>query len=342
MHDPGGAKAIAPVAAELMRRGKLECVVYGSRFAKDWLSEMGVIALPLDGDIPTAAVAEAMTGAGVLLTGTSWNAPAEQLFRNEARAKGIPSVVVFDYWMNYALRFAGSSYPLSSATDRLCFSDAIMAAEAVAEGFPADRGLVTGHPHLDFLFRERSRFSGVPEFAAIFLSEDYPDAFLQRQPQHPLLTFAQAFSRWTQRRGSDPADFHVKLHPKEKETGLLAAALEAVRALPLLKVKIVDQSTSLVHLLHRYRYAFGYQTMALFEARMLGLEVLAMPLMKGDKYPSLILAMDNAGISHIGNSEEAVLGWLGNTHSAPPVTKNPFVGAVENVANEVERLALCR
>lgn len=52
-----------------------------------------------------AALADALDGAAMLLTGTGWASDLEHRARALARARGVFSVAVIDHWVNYAMRF---------------------------------------------------------------------------------------------------------------------------------------------------------------------------------------------------------------------------------------------
>ncbi len=303
MHDPGGTKAVTAATLKLIKDPEhCECVIYAGKFAAPWLKDNDISFHEMDVNVEATEVRRVfeVVRPNVLLSGTSWASNLEQSFRNQAAAQGIPSVVFFDYWMNYATRFLHADYPITATKDWLCVTDADMAQEVHSEGFPKDRIVIVGHPHLDYLAENREKYlqsaEKLGEYSSIFISENYPETYLQSLTKHPILAFAEAFSFLLNEKGIEKADFHVKLHPKEESSPVLEKALQEIKNVARLNLRILDQKITLLNKLSSYEYAFGYQSMGLFEAKALGLKTLALPLLKGDRYPSLFKAMNKCGI----------------------------------------------
>lgn len=131
--DAGGANAIAPVLRTLAQEGvHLEGVTEGP-------------ASRILSDIPSSPLAGAPD---VLLLGTSaGDAPEKCLLKEHPQ---VPSVSVLDFWANYWQRFSSAGEKdFAYLPTRICVIDDIARDEMIAEGFPAERLLVTGNPHFD-------------------------------------------------------------------------------------------------------------------------------------------------------------------------------------------------
>ncbi|MCW5635298.1 MAG: hypothetical protein KIT17_18320 [Rubrivivax sp.] len=97
-HDAGACNVILP----WLRRPDLSLrPVMGGPAEKLFRTRFGGAA-----DVPSdAALAAALRGAAMLLSGTGWAGDLEHRARRLARERGVFSVAVIDHWVNYAMRF---------------------------------------------------------------------------------------------------------------------------------------------------------------------------------------------------------------------------------------------
>ena len=200
-HDPGGANAVVPVLAELMRRGH-EVVALAEGPAREIFSAQGV---PL-GDCAQPAL---------VLVGTSAGESIDK--KVTARMRGVPTVAVLDFWSNYWQRFSSLGVKdFKYLPDLVCVIDDIAKQEMIAEGFPAEKLVVTGNPHFDH-FADGITNEGEDSSRILFISQPWHDtaALLgSAPPAHDeyaaLETFVTAIKVL-------PAQYHLslRLHPRD-------------------------------------------------------------------------------------------------------------------------------
>ena len=160
--DPGGAGAVAPVIAMLLREGKARVAPYAYLEACHTWKEQGIPFTPLPDPLSPAMAADILRreGAGALLSGTS--APphvAEKLLIAAAKSQGIPSLSVLDFWSNYRQRWSNASGELAFLPDRIAVMDVQAQTDMAAEGFDRSRLVVTGQPAYDSLAAMRESFT---------------------------------------------------------------------------------------------------------------------------------------------------------------------------------------
>ena len=145
----GSAAALAPVVRLLAARSN-DVELLASSTAAAPFEQLGFHTreLPDVADVDGAVALIADSHGEALLTGTSLSPGVDALFWAAARELRIRSVAVLDNWVNYAERFSYRSR-FDSLPDVLAVMDNTAATELAGLGFPADRLVVTGHPHLD-------------------------------------------------------------------------------------------------------------------------------------------------------------------------------------------------
>ncbi|WP_028451358.1 hypothetical protein [Chitinilyticum aquatile] len=142
--DPGGGNVLLPVLQELRDAGfSLRLFAYGSTLAR-WAAEGWVVV---------SAETPDLSDCDVLLTATSVNAMMHELhWWQAAKAAGIPSFAVVDFWSNYLARFTtADGKPVFP--DRIGLPDGAALAAAADAGLPAERLCVAGVPVLEQLGR---------------------------------------------------------------------------------------------------------------------------------------------------------------------------------------------
>ncbi|MEI8037284.1 MAG: hypothetical protein WCJ14_02735 [Verrucomicrobiota bacterium] len=158
--DPGGAAAVAPVLELLAHNPVVNLIACPYNEAMTLWQNRG-IPCQAAGILSVQDFRALMRSEQVdlLLTGTSVNSRnCEHQALQAAREMGIPSLAVLDYWANYALRFSSSANLLDFLPDRIAVMDPQAKSEAIADGIPAGRLVVTGQPAFDSLADCRRMF----------------------------------------------------------------------------------------------------------------------------------------------------------------------------------------
>ncbi len=133
--DPGGANSVIPVAKAFIERGD-EVVAQVEGAARDMCTAR---------DIPQGD----MHDPDVVVVGTS-GGPSIEKQVTEAMHGTAPVIAVLDFWSNYWQRFSNpGAKDFAYLPDIVCVIDDIAKEEMIAEGFPAERLVITGNPHFD-------------------------------------------------------------------------------------------------------------------------------------------------------------------------------------------------
>lgn len=146
--DPGGAEALAPVLAALLESGALLHAFAYAQAGAVW-TQRGIPHQSLPADFAPLQCADLLSRhrADFLLTSTSMNGvDLERKFVSAARAAGIPSLAVLDWWSNYRGRFADVRGEMNDLPDRIAVMDERARREMVAQGFDEERLVITGQP----------------------------------------------------------------------------------------------------------------------------------------------------------------------------------------------------
>lgn len=158
--DAGGAAALAPVVEALLARGvRLRTEAYGP--GADLWRERGLRVESLSMPASEAEAVDSLRrdGAQLLLAATSLNGQMiEARLLRAARAAGMPSIAVLDWWSNYTPRFSVDE-PRDAAPDRIAIMDKRARDEMVADGFDPRALVITGQPAFDVLGARRKGFN---------------------------------------------------------------------------------------------------------------------------------------------------------------------------------------
>lgn len=282
--DAGGARAVGPVISHLRTTGaQVECRAYDAAL-EIWTRE-GLCPRP-----PSGGVA----GFSHALVATSVNALQHELHLvDAARAAGIRSVAVVDFWANYRARFTGPDGRLV-LPDAIAVMDEVARSEAVAAGLGAERVVVTGQPAFDALGdvrrgRERireevRRRAGVgTELLILYASQPlyqlYSAEQLGTDPRSALPDIVVALGEVLGARRRE-ATLIVKLHPREMSEPFVAPAVDGTA----LRVRVVrDDTIAPRELVAASDLVVGISTVLLMEACLIGVPVVSyQPRMRWD------------------------------------------------------------
>ncbi|MFY9987836.1 MAG: hypothetical protein WAK31_23965, partial [Chthoniobacterales bacterium] len=173
-HDIGGAQAVYPVIPKLRRRRNLRVNVIAGGFAQKVFARFHAENIASDWSESTIDEYLEKNRPDLILSGTSWKSQLEQRFRNRARSRNIPSVVVIDFWSDHPRRWHHAAYRFEDGQDRVCVPDPETAEAMVNFGYSKELLYVTGHPHLERCFcraaRQEPRSRAKRELAVLFLT----------------------------------------------------------------------------------------------------------------------------------------------------------------------------
>ncbi|QNM98497.1 hypothetical protein [Chitinimonas koreensis] len=157
--DPGGANALAPVLDWLQGQGvRLHCAGYRQAPALWTARGLAVETLAEAGFDPAAwlVARRREQGAALLLTTTSANGlDYERALWDAARADGLPSLALLDFWSNYPLRFRD---PAGAWHWPDCIAAMDQASAEALRALGAPQAAATGQPALDRLAALRAGF----------------------------------------------------------------------------------------------------------------------------------------------------------------------------------------
>jgi hypothetical protein len=309
-HDIGGAQAISPVISKLRRRADLRVIPVAGGFAQKVFARF----LPENAltDWSGSEIDDFIdrNRADLLLSATSWKSALEQGFRNCARLRSIPSVVVIDFWSNYRLRWQHAAYGFENSPDRVCVMDKQTAEAMIQEGYPRTLIYVTGHPHLERCYQRQDRLRSASvakrEVAALFLTISLAALGLKEDPAVQIQIICKALGQWYAKT-SQPVSLTIRQHPHESPQ---PDFLERIREFtpPGITVRLDDRTKGILGRLKKNDLILGYITMGLFEARSLGKQAIAIKL--GDHPPELVQAMTLAGIPLLPLDSDRIADWL--------------------------------
>jgi len=157
VEDPGAANYLAQLPAALAGRGWVVKVLADGH-AREHLHQLGVHPETIQHS-ETAGQVLASVRPRVLIAGTASNPNTLGLaLVAEARSAKIESIGVVDALMNPDYRFRGQSdKPLTYAPDWLLVVDESTKAAYTALGYPAERAIICGHPHYDYMRTVRTK-----------------------------------------------------------------------------------------------------------------------------------------------------------------------------------------
>lgn len=150
-HDAGGARALLPVARELLRRGaEVSAIRAGpaTRIFAEEAPEIPGSELPDDTAPPDLAGHLRRAAPAVLLSASGLYNRIEHRTRCAARAAGVPIVALLDSWLNYGERFERDAGP-RGLPDKVCAIDDLTRRGMIAAGMAPEDVSVTGHPDLE-------------------------------------------------------------------------------------------------------------------------------------------------------------------------------------------------
>ena len=248
-HDPGGCEALYPVYQKLQVQSIFFALGPSARihpqYASDWQKAKNILQ----------ELAECECLAGLVL-GRDWGTDLDVLALAWARKNVIKSIVILDYWSNYAVSFRDETCKYHWPDAYLVMDD-LARQEAIAEGVPSDILHVSGHPGLDKFCAMGGEYS-TPDKDVLFLSQPLSRLYgnsLGYTEQGVLADVQRACLACGRR-------LEVKFHPKD--------ALEFQQ-----KYRDIAAEGDVDELMRHYSLVIGMSTMALLHAVLMKVPVVS-------------------------------------------------------------------
>lgn len=281
LHDPGGTAAVTPLISALSRQ--YDCTVYAHPNALRELT--GIAHTMADTNDPAAieAIIEKEQPDLVLVTTSSPPDSIDKLMTAAAVKQDIPALAVVDYWSGYRRRFEEESGRLAFLPDIIAVMDDTAKTEAVKEGLPAERIVVTGSPRFEALAhkafdREKIREDMAAQYGLdpdrqwlLYLSQ--PHGLSGEDPQQARDAFGYNEFDIARTLENTSAVLLARFHPKERAEGR-----EALAGIPHTAVNDGDVNA----LIAAADLVAGTSTVALIDAYIQGTPVISIqPGLKG-------------------------------------------------------------
>jgi hypothetical protein len=309
-HDIGGAQALYPVIGKLKSRRDTRVNVVAGRFAQKLFARLHAEIARTDWSEQHIDQYLETARPDLLVSSTSWKSSLEQGFRNRAHLLGIPSLVVIDFWSNYRLRWQHSAYRFEDSEDHVCVMDELTADAMRKAGYPTGKLYVTGQPHLERCFqrkvRQKTGIGTSQRTDVLFLTISLTALGLKDEPTAPIRVVCQALEQWYAATNK-PILLTIRQHPHENPD---PDFLNRIRAFAPkgISVRLADRTKPIAGQIERSDMILGYITMALFEARCLGKQVIAIKV--ADYPPELVSAMAEAGINLLPFDPDQIASFL--------------------------------
>jgi len=326
--DPGGGLAVTSLL-ERLQRYEIDLEIYCGKLSEKFLEKENRFYNKIDSMITREYAAGIMENVrpDLIITGTG-GGNAEQELRNEAFQKNIKSIVILDFWKDYARRWLYANYSLGEMTDKICVMDEFTKDEMTGESFPERNIIVTGHPYLDKIFnlsKSNSKQINFRKNHILFLSQPLHIIGLNDYKIHPLKTFLESLKRMSSENKSEYS-LKIKLHPSEE----MSTEIEELKKMydsEYLRIEFADKSSSLKDLILESEIITGYNTIAMFESRAMNRRTISLNV--APVRNSLSIAMKEAGIEIINADMESIIESL--YYSKPgSYRKEIFKGGIDN------------
>lgn len=173
-NDAGGARAVLPVARELLRRGhRVVAIVAGPAVHIFGDGPGKVLEVPDDTPVEVLAISLRAEKVDVLLSASGLYNQVEHTTRRAARAVGVPIVALLDSWFNYRERFERGTE--TSHPDKICVIDDLTRDGMIGAGFDQSMVFLTGHPDLELSARQSARDAraSTGDLAITFFSDPF-------------------------------------------------------------------------------------------------------------------------------------------------------------------------
>lgn len=330
--DPGGGLVLSTLIEPLKKAGA-DLKIYSGFLSRKFADNNEFELLESHIDKKTAKDMFSQFNPDMLITGTSAG-NSEQELRNYAYENNLTSVVILDFWKDYARRWYYAGYRLDEMKDYVFVMDNFTKAEMIEEGFPYENLIVTGHPYLDRIFNYNKEKPSEKSISNnyLFLSQPLKVIGIENFSIHPLEYLLKALKDLSSER--EKINLKVKLHPVEYLTPELEAAVKKFNS-DTLNIKVIKNEESIENMIDESGLVIGFNTIALFEARSKNKKTISLKASKVKE--SLDKAMFRAGIEIVEITRHDLSFVLKNkTFSERP--EDFYKGAIGNCKREILKL----
>lgn len=318
---------------DVLIKENLQIDIYSGKLSREFITSIPVNELKSNINTEEAENIFLKSEPDLLITGTSAG-NSEQRLRNYAYSNGIKSFVILDFWKDYSRRWLYADYKIENMKDKVCVMDKLVRDEMIAEGFPEDNLIVTGHPYLDRIFNlNHQKPSGKEnKNKYLYLSQPFDVIGIKDYKVHPLVYIADALKKIAIKK-QEKLYLTIKLHPIEKLTEELNELVSEIND-GNIQVVLIKNEKNIKELLDTSDTVIGFNTIAMFEARALQKKTYSL------NYPniknSLKAAMATAGIKTVDIQRDDFAGLL-MTEEEVKSEKKIFTGGIENCRREILR-----
>lgn len=325
-HYPGGAHAIAPVAAAFHKVEGVEAVAVGGEYSFEVFKRRGVPCTFQSSAGPQHELAQLASRLlddikpDLCLLGSSRGLTLEKLVIQEARLRGIPTVVVVDHWADHVERF---SHPeeetlLSYLPDQITVMDALTKSALEALGIAPEVIHITGQPYFDDLaLQRRSRSAtltaklrqtlGIPSNHRVvtLASEPTESDHLEVNKDPDQIDSTERMIAENVRdvlwdichANSLECTLLVKLHPREEKSPIEPQEESTAPRIQILR------ETSPREVMLASDLIVGMKTMFIIESGLMGIPTISFQpgMAEGDSYIGVKL-----GVTHLARSRETL------------------------------------
>ncbi len=289
-HDPGSCDVLYPVYERLRDRAVFLTVgpsadKHPEFFAEDWESVLRCLA---DGGTLTGVV-----------MGRDWGTDIDARLIAWAHARHVKTVVLLDYWSNYASPFCNKG--TACWPDAYLVMDELAKQEAVAEGVPMEILRIVGQPGLDkFCAQAGPRCHADRD--VLFLSQPLSMLYGNRLGYTEQSVLADVVKAC----GELGRKLDVKFHPKDEQSFRQ-------------QYQDISVDGDVDELMRHYRLVVGMSTMALLHAALMGVPIVSyQPNLTGKDG----CITNRLGLSRCLKSYKELLDVLGAAVVWQPVTVN--------------------
>ncbi|MDO8584842.1 MAG: hypothetical protein Q7R85_01835 [bacterium] len=264
--DPGSANALAPVIKKLSAKASVK--VLGAKYAVPMFAREKIRATDCTSysDAQLADVVVAWKP-DIMVLGASAGLSIEKRFTLIARARGIRTVSVIDYWSGYDDRFGEKINKRHRyLPDDICVIDRVMKRELLELGVPAGAIAITGNPALEASIKKIRTKTKHPK-NLLYISTPFSSLHPNPYPfnEFQVLEDVLGYAQW-----KDYGPVIVKLHPKEEE----GKYDELIARYPEVPVRVVKDA-DLYRLLSEATLIVGTNSIVLLEASIAGKPVIS-------------------------------------------------------------------
>lgn len=284
--DPGGFNVILPVIKELKKRKGFILKVFLANQSRD-MAKKNRISYQNSNYLTVRKLIQIFKKErpDLIFIATSHRLSIEKKITKIAKAQGIKTCAVIDFWTNYKLRFSDpKSENLVYLPDYILVIDEIMKREMVEVGFDPKRLIVTGNPFFD-TFSSLSGPGQKEEIISFFcqpISEFYNRDYLGYDEIRVFEDLVEVLGKLKVK-----LPVKIKFHPVTKNLKKFDKIIKNSRlrqgssGQAGLKISI-EKKLPVEDLIKKSKLVIGMYTMVLFQAAMMDKKVLSyQPNLKG-------------------------------------------------------------